>query len=473
MRKVPPLKPRVATIVVGFSVRALAEATAAAIGPPLAVDHFADHDCCHAAQQVVRLNQWGGNVLNSSEFFSELFKAGAGPQSQVLLAGAMENWPELVELLHQHFTVLGPTVDQLRQLRSPECWQRWAQQSSAAFPETQFPQAQCQHNHPAGNWLIKPLRGAGGYSIKRASKHRKKGNYRSRSRQTLEDSSRSHQTLDGTSFFQSLATSATVQSTDLPATYRQRYVAGRSLGVYCVLHGDGSVELLGATESISAAQWPGPSEFIYRGSLGPIDLPSHHRHQIVALCQLIQRETGMLGWLQLDFVEDPAGELWLLELNPRWTAGMEVLFLAGFNPVQHHCRAWQPADVPLITVSGEIASVSIKSVSAAATSAASEPLGRCDIGFGKAIVYAPRDLELTHHHIESLHKLPRDNFSDLPSHHLIAAGQTAHLLSRGAPLLTVRARGPRDTLLGQLAELRKTALSFNPQETSSASVWLG
>ena len=50
-----------------------------------------------------------------------------------------------------------------------------------------------------------------------------------------------------------------------------------------VLHRDGSVELLGATEALAAAQWPGPSEFIYRGSLGPIDLPLHHRPLTPAL----------------------------------------------------------------------------------------------------------------------------------------------------------------------------------------------
>lgn len=439
MSKVPPLTPEAATIVVGFSARALAEATAAANSPPLVVDHFADHDCRQAAEHVVRINPWGGNVLNGSEFITELLAVGARPQSQVLLAGGTENWPELVELLHQHFTVLGPTVGQLRQLRSPECWQQWAKQSSVPFPEILW-----QHDHPAGNWLRKPLRSAGGYWIRRSSKPHEPGNSRSQSRQTS----------DSTHFTQSLATSATAPYPDSLDAYWQQHVPGRSLGVYCVLHHSGSEELLGATESISAAQWPGPSEFIYRGSLGPIKLPPHHCRQVADLCHLIQRETGLLGWLQLDFIEDQAGDLWLLELNPRWAAGMEVLFLAGINPVVYHCRAWQAETALADTIPGGVRLAHIAPTNTIAASGAQH-----EFLFGKAIVYAPREIELTHQRIESLHSLPCDNFADLPSHHLIADGQTAHILSRGEPLLTVRTGGPRSTLLEQLFELRETALA--------------
>lgn len=408
MFKVPPSKSHATPIVAGFSVRGLAQATAAAMHPPVALDHFADHDCRQAAQQVVRLKQWGGNVLNSVQLLGELFKAGARPQSQVLLAGGMENWPQLVALLHQHFTVLGPSVGQLQLLRSPQRWQRWAEQSSIAFPDTHFPQAQGQPGQPASNWLSKPLHSAGGTSI-------------------------------------------SWSGSDSPNAYRQRHIVGRALGVYCMLYRTGSAQLLGATESIPAAQWPGASEFIYRGSLGPIDLPHRHCHRIVELCQLIQRETGLLGWLQLDFIEDQAGKLWLLELNPRWAAGMEVLYLAGINPVQHHCRAWQ----------AETAATGIASASPTSISPVAELTGgrKSAISFGKAIVYAPRELKLTHQRIESLHNLPRDKFADLPSHHLVADGQTAHVVSKGEPLLTVCASGSHDTLLEQLAELRERAFA--------------
>ena len=419
MRKVPPLTPEAATIAVGFSARALAEATVAAQSRhPLVADHFADHDCRLAAEHVVRINPWGGNVLNGPQLITELLAVGARTQSQVLLAGGTENWPELVELLHQHFTVLGPTVGQLRQLRCPECWQQWAKQSNVGFPETLW-----QPAHPPGNWLLKPLRSAGGYSISRSSKLPDKAHSRSRSRQSLD-------------------------------AYWQQYVPGRSLGVYCVLHRDGRVELLGASESISAAQWPGPSEFIYRGSLGPIELPLHHCRRVADLCHLIQRETGMLGWLQLDFIEDQASELWLLELNPRWAAGMEVLILAGINPVAYHCRAWQAETVPSNSNPG---GVRLARIAPSRTIAASGEQHECS--FGKAIVYAPHEIELTHRRIESLHSLPCDNFADVPSHHLIADGQTAHILSRGEPLLTVRTGGLRSNLLEQLFELRETALA--------------
>ncbi len=443
MCKVPPDTLRAPTIAVGFSVRALVDAITADFAPPLAVDHFADHDCYQTATAVVRLAQWGGKLSHSTAFLSQLSQAGAQPLSRVLLAGGTENWPELVELLQQHFTLLGPSVEQLLELRSPQRWQRWAEQSRIAFPELRWLEAAPAHDFGIGDWLIKPLRGAGGYAIKRASQLQNRSSMHSRPIEHAAD------------------------ETLLPSAYWQRHIEGRSVGVYCVLSSDSSVELLGATESLTAAQWPGPSEFIYRGSLGPIGLPWHHRRRIVDLCQLIQRQTRMLGWLQLDFIEDLTGELWLLELNPRWTAGMEILFLAGTNPVERHCRVW-PSDMSEAqtgarqTGAADTNPHAIPSANATPSIPADTGPGvwQGEVSFGKAVVYAPYELVLTHHSIAALHNLPGDNFADLPSHQLIADDQSAYVVATGQPVLTVRASGPHVTLVEQLAELRETALAL-------------
>ncbi len=428
MPKVPPLPPNPPPVVVGFSVRALAEATAAHSNHPIAVDRFADYDCRRTAHASIELNQWGGGLGLDWHVLSQLKAAGAQANSLLLLGGGTENWPELVELLQQHFTVLGPSVEQLHQLRSPEYWQTCAFEAGVGFPETHWNVAGLWNvaelaksfGRPTGplresdeavaghieDWLMKPRHSAGGHAIKRAK--------------SLQSNPHSIQ----------------------ESHYWQRKIRGRSLGVYCVLGADGQVELLGATESLSAEHWPGPSEFIYRGSLGPICLTETQRQKIIRLCQVIHATCQCRGWLQLDFVEDAAGELWLLELNPRWAAGMEILFLAGINPVANHCRAWHRTSDPAIAQTNS------------ASLASSGP------SFAKGIVYADRDLTLTPQCIDSLHGLPRASFADLPSHCTAAKEQSSRTVARGEPLLTVRASGPQESLLEQMLLLHQTALQL-------------
>ena len=226
--------------------------------------------------------------------------------------------------------------------------------------------------------------------------------------------------------------------------YYQKEITGRSLGAYCILTPK-DICLLGVTESFTTQHWPGPSEFIYRGSWGPIALTTHQQNQITALCRNIQSATGLLGWLQLDFIEDSSGQLWLLELNPRWTAGMEILFLAGINPVEFHLAAWKiPPIKPIASGPRRVDRFAVSTIQ-----------------FGKAIVYADSDLQLTPKNLARLHALPRENFADLPPSEM--AGQT---VGNGQPLLTVRTRvdsnqveqQTRGKILQQLQQLRAIAL---------------
>ncbi len=385
-------------VLVAFSARSLVEAAAAATHfLPFAVDHFADHDCRENSASCTRISCWGGQVSE----FAALVRNKLPVDATVLFGGGLENWPELVGWLHENFTVLGPTPEQLRQLRSQDFWQHCCQDSPIRFPEIRS----VRDGAPlpgSGGWLSKPVRGAGGLAVRRA------GNFLAPSNQPR---------------------------------YWQREVLGRALGAHCILAPDRSV-LLGVTESFDSSDWPGPSEFIYRGSWGPIEVRPQHEQQILELCERIRLSTGAIGWHQFDFIEDPQGTLWLLEVNPRWAAGMEVLFLAGINPVEFQLSAW--------------------GLGVSATPQESRGAGvGAKLQFGKAIVYANQELELDLSGIARLHALPRSNFVDLPAFEL--AGQS---IASGHPLLTVRAKCVtagsaacvRAGLLNELDSLRAEAL---------------
>ncbi len=185
---------------------------------------------------------------------------------------------------------------------------------------------------------------------------------------------------------------------------------------------------VGITQAIDSYQWPGPTEFIYRGSLGPIQVaPNVH----MALEQLGQRVAGALpdyrGYLQADLIEDAAQNVWLLELNPRWTAGMEVLHeaarTAAQSPLAAHLRAWEIQSPPRDHWPKPITNF-----------------------VSKAIYYAPSDLQLDQATRRSLYSLRawqpthlanvQWSLADLPN----VTEPTPVRFNMGEPILTVRCR---------------------------------
>jgi predicted ATP-grasp superfamily ATP-dependent carboligase len=55
--------------------------------------------------------------------------------------------------------------------------------------------------------------------------------------------------------------------------------------------------------------------------------------------KIVAQETGIRGLWQADFQIDPQGQLWLLEINPRWSASMELHeTLQGFSWMSEHLR---------------------------------------------------------------------------------------------------------------------------------------
>jgi predicted ATP-grasp superfamily ATP-dependent carboligase len=145
------------------------------------------------------------------------------------------------------------------------------------------------------------------------------------------------------------------------------------------------------------------------------------------LGEYVQQEVAMKGWLQADFIEDVNGQLWLLEFNPRWTAGMEVLWLSGCNLLGD----FMPRRATQTGLSRRCVSKGTDSGACATTN--------CQAA--KAVIYAQREIKLSQSILRDLHALPRCSFADLP------AGQSLNTtIPKGAPLLTVRtvleAEGP-------------------------------
>ncbi len=337
------LKPVPVVVAIGYSVRALVEACWQAGVKCLAVDHFGDADTRQYASggwlqlQLTKQNLIVEETIRALQVFTTE-KNRAGEEVVVVLAGGMENLGAAVEQLHKIAVVLGPSEEQRMKLRSVEFLREMAVCGEFRFPETS------RDGQFDGDCLWKPNASAGGLKIARV--------------------------MDSGSFL------------DNVAGYWQRSISGEQVGATCLVSDQGC-ELLGVTSGLSAAEWPGPTEFIYRGSLGPFPVDSGLSRRLKLLASAIQAQTGYCGWLQFDFIRDEHGELYLLECNPRWTAGMEVLLRVGDeNPVVELLCCYNSENT-------------FKAIRRRDTRA----------HFGKAILYAERTVHLDELSLARLHRI--------------------------------------------------------------------
>lgn len=159
------------------------------------------------------------------------------------------------------------------------------------------------------NWIFKPVIGSGGWDI--------------RMRRRFESGS------------------FAAESSDRPAGYWQKFVRGKCYGA-TVASSHGKAVLVGFCESFRGA--PG-RPFAYSGSAGPCFGRNVRRIMpgIEELATGIARRFGLEGLCNLDLVyESDTGRWFLLEINPRPSASMEVLELAIRQPIfDIHKRIFQ------------------------------------------------------------------------------------------------------------------------------------
>ena len=183
--------------------------------------------------------------------------------------GALENYPELIDRLAKLRPLVGHSGDVLRRVRNPLELQRVLTSSGFAFPETHAT-AGCSPNGDA--WLAKSYRGSCGSGI----------------------------SSDDANYWQ-----RRVQGTSLSAVYR-------------------GAELLGATRQLVGETWSGAKEFQYCGTIGPWPMEKSKQQTLDDLGRLFANEFGLSALYGIDLI-DGGDQLWVIEVNPRYTAAVEVV----------------------------------------------------------------------------------------------------------------------------------------------------
>jgi predicted ATP-grasp superfamily ATP-dependent carboligase len=276
-------------LILGASTRAAAHSARRAGLKPIGIDLFADVDLAIAGEAYrVPRDKYPRALLAWAERV---------PEAPWLYTGALENHPELIQRIAQVCRLWGNGADAVRAARDPVALAGLLKSAGLATPRVEA----CSSGLPTdGSWLIKPRRSAGGGRI---------------------------EAWRG-------------QAMHLPEQpcYFQERVEGPSFGAVFLGHREGA-RLAGLTRQLIGR--PG-AEFAYRGSVGPWPVADLERAQVETLGDLVARQFGLVGIFGVDLILKE-GRPYPVEINPRYTASVELLELAlGRALLEEHRRVCDP-----------------------------------------------------------------------------------------------------------------------------------
>lgn len=195
--------------------------------------------------------------------------------------------------------------------------------------------------------------------------------------------------------------------------YFQSRIEGKPISAVFLGSPDGTM-LLGITEQIIGATWIHSRGFQYCGSIGPLRLSPSTTEQCHRIGETFGRRFGLLGLFGVDAILRD-GEIFPVEINPRFPASAEIL---------ERCSNWSAVQLHVDACCNASALVRPE-------------MSEENKYWGKAIVFAPRNLNVDHRRHMQLMKRRGDSLrpeiADIP----IAGTE----IPQGRPFLTVFAEG--------------------------------
>jgi predicted ATP-grasp superfamily ATP-dependent carboligase len=297
-----------------------------------------------------------------------------------LYTGALENYPRLLDRLASIKPLLGNAGDIARRARDPLVLQQLLREEGLAFPETRRALEAAPLD---GSWLAKTYRGASGTGV------------------WLLDSeparARAHE----------------------QHAFAQRRVEGVPAAAVYVLS-EHEARLIGVTQQIVGDPRLGAKRWQYAGSIGPLAVSSPVKSQLEQLGGLLQSRLHLRGLVGVDVIiaDD---RLWHIEINPRYTASLEVIErFSGIHALAAHVAACQSSSAHAQQYSGA--------------------MGPHSMVHGKAILFAKQDATIS----PALHEWAMERSGGETHRHtsladIPAAGEH---IAAGHPVLTALISAP-------------------------------
>ena len=279
---------------VGASVRSAAQSARNARYRVIGIDRFGDVDTRQSCHEFATFGELA--KLSPREF--ERWATGNARSKLLPVGGIHGAGVRIVNRLERTSTPIGPSRDQVRRL-ADTCWLReTAMQAGIGFPSTlswggcrpRMDRKSGLTNSARNGWLLKSsdasAPSSGGLGVRWATD----------------------------------APSAT--SSCSSQTVLQRWTAGRCFGASYFSSGR-DVCLLGVCRS--SFHRVGDLPFVYAGSLGPLRLSAAVTAKLERLGSAIVERSGISGLIGADVIIDRDRNVYLIEINPRWTASSELI----------------------------------------------------------------------------------------------------------------------------------------------------
>ena len=345
-------------LIVGVSTRAFAESASRAGHACVSVDAFGDLD---QKARVVNV----GFARDLGRPYSAAAAVAVGrrfPAASVAYVGNLENHPSAVRRLAVGRRLLGNTPATLVRARDPVAVADAVRRAGGRVPQALLP-SEAGRASPRVRWLRKPQRGGGGSGV------------------------------------EEWEPGAPVAAHELI----QERIEGVLASVSFVADGRRAV-LIGMAKGLAGDPAFGARGYRYCGSLHPFLPEGDLTDRMSAIAGALTEDFGLVGLNGIDFVLRD-GEPYVLEINPRHSASMELIERGGgLSVFEAHVAA----------------------CGGALPSARAAPIPEVH---GKAILYARRDLTVG----DSARWLLRDDVRDVPF--------PGERIRRGHPVCTVFARG--------------------------------
>ena len=348
-------------ILIGASVRSLAFSCIRAGYQPWCIDLYADEDLAKNCPTTLITKSFPDEI-------SDLIKA--APKVPILYTGGLENHSALLHFLSAQRTILGITGRTLYNLRNIPGFYKLLKSKQINTPAIIISMKDLNNET---SYLRKPKYRSGGLGIKPFDPSKQ----------------------------------AMVDDSDF---YYQEFINGESRSaIFCFT--ESGFELLGLSIQSSGTQSLHANDFLYSGNMGPVKPCNSELKELQTIGKIISSNYRPRGLLGLDYILNDS-KVYPLEINPRYTASMEVLELAlGQNFITKHLQAF-----------------GIKPIY-------ENPAPSETTVIGKAIYYAPHDVlipkEAPWHSIEA-NPLLFSPFADIP--------KTGSAIHKGSPVITVFAK---------------------------------
>jgi predicted ATP-grasp superfamily ATP-dependent carboligase len=297
-------------LIAALSGRALAASARRAGYTPFVVDGFGDVDTLRLSGSVevisnaIRKGFEEGQLLAALE---RLCGQISGGSPELVLGAGFEDRPALIERLAKTYTVRGCPASSIQACKDPGSFFEMLRELGIVCPETELHRPE----QPEG-WISKRIGACGGRHIRRL---RKPGISRKR-------------------------------------RYYQRELKGVSLSATAIASANGTA--FAFTQS-----WHQPYQgepFRYGGTVSVDHVDEDLEARIIDTCLSLIEPLGLVGLVSFDFLIDDSGEAFLIEVNPRPGASLDVLdddsgtlFAAhlaacrGEDSIELLAKSWRPS----------------------------------------------------------------------------------------------------------------------------------